>query len=177
MLLKHYPERLLASTEFKEMQEALGPEVYQLRASLYSFGDQLNVETATWGLCAWERALGIPVDVSKSDTDRRNDIMSKLRGVGTVTASMLAGVVKSFVRGDVSVSEIPEQSTIIIKFDGEYGVPDGIDKVKSAVEKIKPAHLAIDYAYHYLLIRDVHEAMTINELNEKPLGIFAGGSD
>lgn len=177
MLLKHYPERLLASKEFKEMQEALGAEVYRLRADLYSLGDQLNVETATWGLCAWERALGIPVDVSKSDTDRRSAVLSKLRGVGTVTASMLAGVVKSFVAGDVTVLEAPERAAIIIKFEGEYGIPAGMDEVKAAVEEIKPAHLAVEYAYRYLLIREVHETMTISELNTKPLGIFAGGSD
>lgn len=176
MLTKHYPDRLLSSPEFFEFQEALGAVVHRLRSDLYSFGDQLSAGTATWGLCAWERALGIPVDVSKSDTERRSLIMSKLRGVGTVTADMIANIAQSFVEGEVTVREVPERASIVVKFVGELGIPSGIELVKAAIDEIKPAHLAVEYEYSYLLIRDVHHAMTINELNSTPLYKFAGGS-
>lgn len=176
MLTKHYPQRLLESPEFLEMQEALGDPVFELRSALYSFGEQLNVNTATYGLCAWETALGINVDVSKSDTERRERIMSKLRGTGAVTAEMIENVARSFAGGEVTVIEDPANYTFIVKFSGQYGVPHNIDAVTAAINEIKPAHLGFTYEYSYLLIREVHGVMTLTELEQTPLKLFAGGA-
>lgn len=176
MLKSHYAERLLASPEFSEMQDALDGEVVAMRRASYEFGEQLNVDTATYGLKAWEEAYGIPVDVSKSDTERRERIKSKMRGTGTVTAAMVANVAQSFTGGEVTVVEHPETYSFTIKFSGQLGVPKRIDDVTAAIDEIKPAHLAFDYEYSYLLIMDIHGVMTLSQLEATPLNLFAGGA-
>ncbi|MEG1967332.1 MAG: putative phage tail protein [Clostridia bacterium] len=176
MLSEHYPNRLLASAEFLQMQTALDAEIIALRMALDDFGRQLNVSTATFGLGAWERALGLPVDVSKLDTHRRERIMSKLRGTGTVTAEMIANVAKSFTGGEVSVIEDATNSRFVLKFSGQYGTPPNMADVGAAIDEIRPAHLAYSYEYSYLLIRDIHGKMTLNQLAAQKLNKFAGGA-
>ena len=62
---------------------------------------------------------------------------------------------------------------IRLQFVGAYGVPADLDALKAAVRLVIPAHLAAEYAIKYLLIRDIHEVMTISTLETQPLGIFA----
>ena len=62
---------------------------------------------------------------------------------------------------------------IRLQFVGAYGVPVDLDALKAAVRLVIPAHLAAEYAIKYLLIRDIHEVMTISTLETQPLGIFA----
>ena len=50
-----------------------------------------------------------------------------------------------------------------------------LEDLKSAIEEIKPAHLAVAYAFNYLLIRDIHDVMTMGQLGQTPLNKFAGG--
>lgn len=176
MLKELYPERLVLSPEFAAMQDALDGPVTALRQGLYTLGAQLNVGTATVGLTAWERALGLNTDVSKSDTERRERIMSKLRGTGTVTAEMIANVAQSFTGGQVTVIEDAENYRFVLKFSGQYGTPPNMADVGAAIEEIKPAHLSYSYEYSYLLIRDIHGVMTLAQLQATTLNKFAGGS-
>lgn len=64
--------------------------------------------------------------------------------------------------------------TILLRFVGEYGVPDDMDGLMDAIERLKPAHLPVRYALRYLLVRDV-AAMTVADMAAQPLNKFAGG--
>lgn len=48
--------------------------------------DQLQLDTATWGLKYWEETLGIAVEEEKAPEFRRSRIRSKLRGAGVTTS-------------------------------------------------------------------------------------------
>ncbi|MEG1492248.1 MAG: putative phage tail protein [Oscillospiraceae bacterium] len=176
MLPELYPQRLLKGSEFSELQAALDSAVVELRVALDDFGKQLNVSTATFGLDSWERALGLPVDVSKLDTERRERIMSKLRGSGTVTAAMIANVAKSFAGGEVSVIEDAANSRFVLKFSGQFGIPPNMADVGAAIDEIRPAHLAYSYEYSYLLIKDIDGLMKLKTLETQKLNKFAGGA-
>ena len=43
------------------------------------------------------------------------------------------------------------------------------------LDEVKPAHLAIVYTFRYLLIKDIHEVMTLSEVEATTLKKFAGG--
>jgi hypothetical protein len=137
---------------------------------------QFYVDTATWGLANWERICGIPVDESKPIDQRRSVIKSKLRGIGTVTVDLIKNVTEAYYNGEVEVTEQPSLYTVKIKFVSKLGVPPNLADIQNALREIIPAHLAIDFEFSYLLIRDVHNVMTLSQLEATTLDKFAGGA-
>ena len=143
-LLEYLPD-VYGGPEVRAIQGALDDQVKALWAARDGLFDQLNVETATWGLETWERALGLTVDVSKPYDYRRSRIKSKLRGQGTTTVAMIQSVAESFSNGQVDVIEQPGAYHFDVKFTGTIGIPPNMDDLTAAIEEIKPAHLEYDY--------------------------------
>jgi hypothetical protein len=137
---------------------------------------QFFVDTATWGLANWERICGIPTDESKPVDQRRSVIKSKLRGIGTVTVDLIKNVAEAYYNGEVEVIEQPSLYTVKIKFVSKLGVPPNLADIQNALREIIPAHLAINFEFSYLLIRDVHNVMTLAQLESTTLDKFAGGA-
>ncbi|MBU7320266.1 putative phage tail protein [Paenibacillus oleatilyticus] len=108
---------------------------------------QLSVDSATWALSIFERELGIPTDLNKPLSERRSVIKSKMRGTGKVDAAMIKLVIDSWTDGGVDVEFV--NSEIKVTFRSVVGIPSNMDDVRIAVEEIKPAHLAIVYAFLY----------------------------
>ena len=134
------------SPEMQALQRAMQPEIHRLQAEEESIVDQLWVDTATWGLDLWERALGLPNQAAKPPEYRRARVCSKLRAQGTTTKAMLENVARSFSNGQVQVEEFPAENRFVVAFNGTKDVPlmDGLD---DAIDEIKPAHLI----YHYVV--------------------------
>lgn len=131
--------------------EAEGIEFDSLWQALDETLDQVFVKKATWGLDILEHELGIQTDSSKPIDQRRSIVISKLRGVGTVTAKMIQGVAEAFTNGEVEVTENITPYTIDIKFVGKRGVPENLADIQQALREIIPAHLAIHYTFTYLV--------------------------
>ncbi len=162
--------------DYLDMRALTGSEEEEFRLlteSMDSVLDQFFVDSATYSLDQWEAELGIPTDPAKSDADRRSVIKSKLRGSGTVTVSLLANVASAYDRGQIEVTEQPDQYRFTIRFVDTLGAPPNIDDLKAAIEAIKPAHLTVEYAYKYLLIHQVDGSMTIREMERHKLTDFA----
>lgn len=149
MLIQRYPEFLQKGAEFADIQAAIEPERLALWQAQDVLCDQLNVDTATWGLKSWEEALGIPVEVAKDTAFRRSRVKSKLRGVGVTTVAMIQSVAESFSNGDVEVTEQAERYRVAIKFVGTIGIPPNMDDLTAALREIMPAHLGWDYIIIY----------------------------
>ncbi|MNJ50809.1 hypothetical protein D3C77_460970 [compost metagenome] len=77
--------------------------------------------------------------------------------------------------GTVDVSFQPAEWSFTVKFIDTIGIPPNLDDLKAVIEEIKPAHLAVEYEFSYLLIRDIHAVMTLSELEQLSLLKFAGG--
>jgi hypothetical protein len=75
--------------------------------------------------------------------------LSKLRGIGTVTVSLIKSVAEAYDGGAVEVTLQPEAYTFTIKFVDTRGIPPNLDDLKAVIEEIKPAHLAVEYAFTY----------------------------
>lgn len=154
-LIQRYPEFLQHGAEFADIQQALEPERLALWQAQDSLCDQLNVDTATWGLKSWEEALGIPVEVTKDIAFRRSRVKSKLRGAGVTTVAMIQSVAESFSNGDVEVTEQAERYRVAIKFVGTIGIPPNMDDLTAALREIMPAHLSVTYLYTYTVWQEV----------------------
>lgn len=155
--------------------QAKGIELDALYQALNESLDQFFVRTATWGLQQWEMELGITTDLSKPIEQRRAVVESKLRGAGNFSGRLVKNVAEAYDGGTVDVFFQPEQWSFTVKFIDTLGVPPNLDDLKAVLEEIKPAHLAVEYEFSYLLIRDVHESLTLNQINQTPLNKFAGG--
>lgn len=174
-MLKYLPSYYATSRYMKSIQYAQGSEIDSLNQALDEILNQYFVLTATWGLDYWEKELGIPTEAHKPLSQRRSVILSKIRGIGTVTIAMIKNVAEAYDGGTVEVSQEPALYKIVVKFIDTIGIPPNLDDLKAAIEEIKPAHLAVVYEFSYLLIRDIHDVMTISQIEEIPLSKFAGG--
>jgi hypothetical protein len=148
-LIRLLPEFYQNSQPVQEIQGALDTQAEALWAARDGLMEQLNVSTATWGLDAWEEALGLETDLTRPYDYRRSRILSKLRGRGTTTVAMIQNVAESFSNGEVEVTEYPGDYRFEIKFVGTVGIPPNMDDLTAAIEEIKPAHLDYDYIILY----------------------------
>ena len=82
----------------KAIAGAEGAELDKLAQELEDQLDQYYPETATWALSRYEQDLNIPVNLSKPIEQRRSVIISKMRGSGKVSASMLKNVAQAYER-------------------------------------------------------------------------------
>lgn len=152
VMLAYVPKFIQTARAYKAIIDAEGTEFDLLRTNLEDILKQFYVETATeWGLDLWEQMLGLKSYAGKPLDQRRSRIISKLRGMGTVTVSLIKNVAESYVYGAVEIIENPAQYSFTVKFIDARGVPPNIDDLKAAIEEIKPAHLAVAYEFRYLI--------------------------
>ncbi|MGO4786760.1 YmfQ family protein [Paenibacillus sp. 2KB_20] len=163
--------------DVREMKAIAGVEGAELDKLVQELEDQLDQyypETATWALSRFEQDLNIPVNLSKPIEQRRSVIISKMRGSGKVSASMLKNVAQAYERGSIEVSVQPAEYKVTIHFQDTLGIPPNLSDLKSAIEEIKPAHIAVDYALRYLTIAEV-EGMTFEEISATTQDRLLGG--
>ena len=149
-LMRYLPHYYVSSTIMKAIQDAYAEELGQVYYFLNDFLKQfLTPTTATWGLAFWEQELGLKTDISKSYEERREIIMARLRGIGTVGKNVLISAASAFSGGDVDVIEYPAEHRFVVKFIGTLGVAKNMASFIDMVEDMKPAHLAYEFEYTY----------------------------
>lgn len=173
-MLDYIPRFYEDIAEANNIIESESNEIYDLDINTKDVLKQFFVETATeWGLDLWEQMLGLASYTGKPLDQRRSRIISKIRGTGTITVNLIKNVAESFIYGKVEVREYPSQCSFTVKFVDDLGVPPNLEDLMQAIEDIKPAHLKVEYEYKYLLLSQVHENMTISEIENRPLTDFA----
>lgn len=172
-MLGYLPAYYETSRVMGAILDAHGGELDKLQSALRETLDQFFVSSATWGLDAWEAELGISSDPGKPDDQRRAVINSKLRGVGTVTVDLIRNVAEAYDRGEVDVTQQASAYQFTVRFVDTLGAPPNLADLKAAIEEIKPAHLQVVYQYKYLLLNQVHQTMTINQIQTRKLTDFA----
>lgn len=174
-LLEHTPQEYRDAPEVQVTEEALDGQLRKIQSARDDVLAQLVVGTATWGLELWERAYGLETDAEKPLEQRRERVMAKIRGTGTVTEAMLKNVAESYTNGEVEVIGRPREYAVDLRFISVLGTPPNIDDLSAALDEICPAHLAYRYLYRYLLIREIHKVMTLVDLERQTLDKFAFG--
>ena len=166
------PERYLASPEVGAAAGIIWVLGEVVRARALDWLAQLTIDTATWGIVYWEREYGVTPQATDTLDDRRSRVKAKLRAPQTVTAAMLENLTDSYINGQSTVTELPREHKVKIRFNGEYGVPANLASLTGALLEVLPSHVVYEYLYRYLLVREVH-GMTINELQSHTLHDFA----
>ncbi len=147
--ITRYPAFLAGSAEFRDIQEALDPELLELWAARDSAQAQLCVETASWGLRYWERTLGLPAEAGKDLEARRSRVRSRLMGADVSTVSLVESVAEIYAGLPAKVEEHAERFWVDIFFDEAGGLPRDLEGLVEALREILPAHLG--WGFQFLL--------------------------
>lgn len=174
-MFSYLPGYYESSRVMQSDMDAKGTELDEFYKALDETLDQFFVRTATWGLDRWEQELGLTTELAKPIEQRRALVESKLRGAGQFSGRLVKNVAEAYDGGTVDVSFLPAEWSFTIKFVDTIGVPPNLDDLKMVIEEIKPAHLKVEYEFSYLLIRDIHGVMMLNQMEKIPLSKFAGG--
>lgn len=156
----------------QEIFNSAGITLDSIESAMIDIEQQYWLDTVTWGLSIWESLLNIKANPESTLEDRRSLVGAKWRGTGKADIYLLQAIANSWKNGSVLVEFI--EGKIKLTFNGIYGIPSDLFSLQLAIDDVKPAHLAIIYAFAYLLISDV-ESMTIANLETQTLDKFAGG--
>lgn len=148
-LMMLLPSVYSGNTKMEELQSILSADINNLASNLNETIDECFVNSASALLSRYEKIYGIQVDVSKSNEFRRERILAKIRGIGTVTKQMIVDVASSYSNGEVEVIEDNANYSFKIKFIGTKGIPGNMADLSITINEIKPAHLAFTFEYTY----------------------------
>ena len=143
------------------------------RADADETAQQMFLDSMTWALASEERIAGITPAAGAGVEERRSVLQAKWRSAtGKCDVDLIQRVCDSWKNGEVDVDFVDGE--IVLRFVGAYGVPDAdaLAALKDAVQEVIPAHLAVQYLYRYLLVREV-SAMTVSELQTHTISEFA----
>jgi len=150
-MLTYLPRYYETSRIMRAILQAEGIEFDKLRQALDETLNQFFVNTATWGLDRWEEELGLPITPDQPEAERRDKIISRLRGYGTATIYGVKKVAESYDKGTIDIVEDHAAYTITVQFVDTTGVPPNLDDLKAAVRAVVPAHLDIKYEFNYFI--------------------------
>lgn len=148
-LMEHLPPYYRGNKTMEELQDILTARVDETALELQETVNQCFIGTATTLLSRYEKIYGLTVDVTKSNGLRRERLLAKARGTGTVTKKMLAETASAYSNGEVAVIEDAMNNSFVVKFVGTKGVPANIADLTITIEEIKPAHLSFTFEYTY----------------------------
>lgn len=112
-----------------------------------NYKNQFFIETAVLGLAILEKEMELPGNGEL--TQRREEVLARIRGRGTCTTSLIKEVAKVYTGGNVEIIENFKGYSFIIKFINIVGTAPNIDGLRAIIEEIKPAHLSFDFEFKY----------------------------
>lgn len=127
------------------------------------------------GVEYFENLLKITPTQSQTLDDRRSVIRAKWLSKNHSSIGLIQIVCDAWKNGEV-VADFAG-GKLQIKFVGEYGVPEDLNALTSAINEIKPAHIPFVLLYKYLLIKDIHQVKTIAQMELIKINNFAFGTE
>lgn len=152
---EHLPNLYKKSKVMNQMMDSFESEYERLKQEVQLTENQFFVLLSDKSISSHEADVGLTPDNSADLETRRGRILSKLRGTGTVTKTMMKNVAASFVNGEIEIIEYASEYLFAVKFMSKQGVPYNLADIQKVIEDIKPAHLSVEYIFTYRLWQDV----------------------
>lgn len=175
-LFSNVPDYYKDSKVMENLFRAIANEFTRYEQDCENTRNELTFYSASKTLDRYESDFVLPNANNYPNDYRISKMRSKLRGKGTITEQIVKDIAESFSNGEVEVSTIPSEYTLVIKFVGTIGIPPNLEDLKEILSSLKSADWIIKYEYSYLLIKDINNVMTINQLQATQLNKFAGGA-
>ena len=175
-MLEKMPSYYRKSRIVNELLDSIEAEFEVLRNEVLLTENQFFVILSERNINNHEQDVGLTPDNTADINTRRGRVLSRLRGTGTVTKTMMKNVAASFVNGDIEIIEYPSEYTFAVKFTSRTGVPYNLEDIQKMIEEIKPAHLAVEYIFTYRLwqyvIDSLKDGETVNTYTWAQLLVF-----
>ena len=152
-----------------DLFNAVGLSVDRLEQDTENALNELFGDTATYALPMYERELLLNGE-GKTLEDRRAAVIAGWQRGGKVDIYQIQAAANAWRNGETVVDF--KNGKIVVTFVGAFGVPDDMQGLMDAIGIIKPAHLIVEYIFRYLLIKDIHEVMTLSEMENTQLNKF-----
>ncbi|NFF69461.1 DUF2313 domain-containing protein [Clostridium sporogenes] len=169
-LINNLHKRVRQDPYIIELCNSSGLEMDTIEDVLEDIRKQFNFETMTWGADLLASEMNIKLDPTLKQDEKNSIIAARWKSEGKADLNLLQAICNSWHNGNVEVKFV--NGKIQLKFNGIYGIPTDLDSLKKQIDLSKPSHLAIDYLFAYLLLKDV-EAMTLTTLENTTLSNFA----
>lgn len=169
-LLSNIHKILREDKYINELCKSSGIEIDAIELSLEDIYNQFWFDTMTWGADIVASQLKVKLNPSLTQQEKNSLLEARWKSSGKSDVFLLQAICDSWKNGNVEVSFV--NGKIQIKFVGEYGIPSDLTSLKIEIDKTKPAHLAVDYLFKYFLIKDIHEIMTLEQLEQQTLDKF-----
>ena len=160
-MLEKMPGYYRKSKVMNDIAQSIENEFERLKAETTLIENQFFVILSDRDIKSHEEDVGLVPDTSADIETRRGRVLSKLRGTGTVTKTMMKNVAASFVNGDIEIIEYPSEYCFAVNFTSKTGVPYNIADIQAMIEEIKPAHSAVEYIFTYRLWQDILDEIQI----------------
>ena len=138
------PEYLTRLSPVGETLAAIETGEEALAADVAARNAQLTVSTADTGLDLWEADYGLPIRAGGDPADRRAAVLAAMAGGRTLTPALLKELCVRLgggERGEVE-EDFPHWAvTALAVCRGR--MPESAGALERAVERLKPAHLAV----------------------------------
>ena len=112
-------------------------------------------DMADESLSKLEKEFKIKPDGEMTLEDRKDFLLSILRGIGVTNVEKLKTIAKTYECGDIEVIQNYSSYSIIIKFVSILGIPKRLNDLKKAIEKVVPCHLGVSYEIKYNTLNDL----------------------
>lgn len=154
---------------------AIHKKVSEVSSFVETLKGEFFFDTLTISLKAYEKLMKITPQADATIDERRSAIRARWRANGKNSMKLIQDVCDSWENGRCEANFIGGK--LQIKFSGKYGVPRNLAILLNMIEEIKPAHWAYDFLFKYLLIEDIHEMKTLEDLQTITIEEFAFGKE
>ncbi len=145
-----YIKNLCKSSELEyEEVKKLAQRVY-----LNMFFDTLDKEA----IQIYAKVMDVVIDNTLPLENQRSILVAKWKSKGKCTEDLIQTVCNSWKNREITVSF---EDTINVNFNSLGGIPNDIETLKSALDKVKPAYLLIKYTFNWLYW-DMWEGFELN---------------
>lgn len=128
-------------------------------------------------LALWERLLGITPEEGASMDQRRADVRAMWLASLPPSIETIQAVCDAWRAGEISAEYEAGIGTIVLYYLRSFGPQKRQAGLVRALDVVKPAHLALEHAYRYYKVKELHRQMSVAELEATPRKYFAGGTD
>lgn len=126
----------------------------------------IDYRTDASNIADWHR-----LSVTRTASPACAGLLLRVRVLHPITTAYVDGF--QLEEGPLTTFEEKRDYTVGITFSGSLGSPPNIGDLQALVDNIVHAHLNVRYKYKYLKINQVHNVMTLNQMQARKLTDFA----
>ena len=179
MNLKELVAKLHKYERTSEFANDIFSSIHKKVSEVATFIDTLKGEfffdTLTISLKSYEKLMKIIPQANATIDERRSAIRARWRANGKNSMKLIQDVCNSWENGRCEAKFI--DGKLQIKFSGKYGIPKTLNVLLNMIEEIKPAHWGYNFLFKYLLLEDIHNMKTLEELQAITIEEFAFGKE